>query len=130
MWRGPCWRKRRQPGSCQHRGTESSPTPEEAGSQLELTVGGKQPVPLPNGETRSFLEDGDTVILRAWCEKPGFVRIGFAECRSTVVPAVRSALLIDGAGETTGADGWGGSDVARMVSGTELRVQTTYREFG
>jgi hypothetical protein len=96
-----------KPGDLLGSGTESSPTPEEAGSQLELTVGGKQPVPLPNGETRSFLEDGDTVILRAWCEKPGFVRIGFAECRSTVVPAVRSALLIDGAGETTGADGWG-----------------------
>jgi fumarylacetoacetase len=77
-----------KPGDLLGSGTESGPTPEEAGSLLELTVGGKQPVQLPNGETRSFLEDGDTVILRAWCEKPGFVRIGFGECRSTVLPAI------------------------------------------
>ena len=42
---------------------------------------------LGNGETRSFLEDGDTVILRAWCERPGFARIGFGECRGTVLAA-------------------------------------------
>jgi fumarylacetoacetase len=77
-----------KPGDLLGSGTESGPTPEEAGSLLELTVGGKQPVQLPNGETRSFLEDGDTVILRAWCEKPGAARIGFGECRSTVLPAV------------------------------------------
>jgi fumarylacetoacetase len=77
-----------KPGDLLGSGTESGPTPEEAGSLLELTVGGKQPVQLPNGETRSFLEDGDTVILRAWCEKPGVVRIGFGECRSTVLPAI------------------------------------------
>ncbi|HZA36522.1 MAG TPA: fumarylacetoacetase, partial [Vicinamibacterales bacterium] len=55
-----------KPGDLLGSGTESGPTPEEAGSLLELTVGGKQPVQLPNGETRTFLEDGDTVILRAW----------------------------------------------------------------
>jgi fumarylacetoacetase len=77
-----------KPGDLLGSGTESGPTPEEAGSLLELTVGGKQPVQLPNGETRSFLEDGDTVILRAWCEKPGAARIGFGECRSTVLPAI------------------------------------------
>jgi fumarylacetoacetase len=77
-----------KPGDLLGSGTESGPTPEKAGTQLDLTIGGKQPVRLPNGETRSFLEDGDTVILRAWCEKPGFVRIGFDECRSTVVPAI------------------------------------------
>jgi fumarylacetoacetase len=77
-----------KPGDLLGSGTESGPTPEEAGSLLELTVGGKQPVQLPNGETRSFLENGDTVVLRAWCEKPGFVRIGFGECRSTVLPAI------------------------------------------
>ncbi len=42
---------------------------------------------LPNGETRTFLEDGDTVILRAWCEKDGRRRIGFGTCRATVLPA-------------------------------------------
>jgi fumarylacetoacetase len=77
-----------KPGDLLGSGTESGPTPEEAGSLLELTVGGKQPVQLPNGETRSFLEDGDTVILRAWCQKPGVARIGFGECRSTVLPAI------------------------------------------
>ena len=77
-----------KPGDLLGSGTESGPTPEEAGSLLELTVGGKQPVQLPNGETRSFLEDGDTVILRAWCEKAGAARIGFGECRSTVLPAI------------------------------------------
>ena len=60
-----------KPGDLLGSGTESGPTPEEAGSLLELTVGGKQPVQLPNGETRSFLEDGDTVILRAWLEARG-----------------------------------------------------------
>ena len=77
-----------KPGDLLGSGTESGPTPEEAGSLLELTVGGKQPVQLPNGETRTFLEDGDTVILRAWCEKAGAARIGFGECRSTVLPAI------------------------------------------
>ena len=55
---------------------------------MELSVGGKQPIALSNGETRSWLEDGDTVILRAYCERAGFRRIGFGECRGTVLPAV------------------------------------------
>jgi fumarylacetoacetase len=76
------------PGDFLGSGTQSGPTPEEAGSLLELTAGGKQPVHLPNGEKRIFLEDGDTVILRAWCDKPGAARIGFGECRSTILPAV------------------------------------------
>ena len=63
------------------------PEREEAGSLLELTQGGKQPIRLANGETRTFLEDGDTVILRGWCEGPGHRRIGFGECRGTVLPA-------------------------------------------
>jgi fumarylacetoacetase len=52
-----------------------------------LSAGGKQPVKLGNGETRTFVEDGDAVILRGWCERPGFARIGFGECRGTVLPA-------------------------------------------
>jgi fumarylacetoacetase len=68
-------------------GTLSGPRPEQAGSLLELTVGGKQALTLSNGETRTFLQDGDTVILRAHCEREGFRRIGFGECRGTVVAA-------------------------------------------
>jgi fumarylacetoacetase len=52
---------------------------------LELTQGGKRPITLSNGETRAFLEDGDTVILRAFCERDGYRRIGFGECRGTVL---------------------------------------------
>jgi fumarylacetoacetase len=77
-----------QPGDLLGSGTESGPTLEEAGSLLELSFGGKQPVKLPNGETRTFVEDGDAVILRGWCEKAGAARIGFGECRSTVLPAI------------------------------------------
>jgi fumarylacetoacetase len=77
-----------QPGDLLGSGTQSGPTPEEAGSLLELSLGGKTPVKLPNGEVRGFLEDGDTVILRAAAELPGRPRIGFGECRGTVEPAV------------------------------------------
>jgi fumarylacetoacetase len=77
-----------QPGDLLGTGTQSGPTPEEAGSLLELSDAGKRPIELPNGETRTFLQDGDRVILRGWCEKPGFARIGFGECRGTVLPAV------------------------------------------
>jgi fumarylacetoacetase len=68
-------------------GTLSGPRPEQAGSLLELTQGGKQPITLSNGETRGFLEDGDTLILRGSCQRAGFRRIGFGECRGTVQPA-------------------------------------------
>ncbi|HVE54888.1 MAG TPA: fumarylacetoacetase [Ramlibacter sp.] len=68
-------------------GTLSGPRPEQAGSMLELTAGGRQPLVLANGETRAFLHDGDTVILRAYCECEGARRIGFGECRGTVLPA-------------------------------------------
>jgi fumarylacetoacetase len=77
-----------QPGDLLGTGTQSGPTPEEAGSLLELSDAGKRPIGLPQGETRTFLQDGDAVILRGWCEKPGFKRIGFGECRGTVLPAV------------------------------------------
>ncbi|HYZ32312.1 MAG TPA: fumarylacetoacetase [Crenalkalicoccus sp.] len=68
-------------------GTISTPTPEGFGSLLEITQGGRQPVTLPEGETRRFLEDGDEVILRARAEAPGRVAIGFGECRGTVLSA-------------------------------------------
>jgi len=69
-------------------GTQSGPTPAEAGSLLELSAGGRQPVPIGGGEQRTFLQDGDTVIFRAWCEKPGAVRIGFGEVQGQITPAV------------------------------------------
>jgi fumarylacetoacetase len=76
-----------QAGDLLGSGTQSGPDPSQGGSLLELTLGGKQPLKLKNGETRAFLEDGDTVILRAHCAREGFRRIGFGECRGTVVPA-------------------------------------------
>jgi fumarylacetoacetase len=77
-----------QPGDLLGSGTQSGPDPGEQGALIELSVGGKQPVSLANGETRTFLEDGDCVILRGWCESPGATRIGFGECRGTVLPPV------------------------------------------
>lgn len=68
-------------------GTLSGPTLDQAGALIETTQGGKQPLTLGNGETRTFLEDGDAVVIRAWAEKPGGARIGFGECRATVLPA-------------------------------------------
>jgi fumarylacetoacetase len=71
-------------------GTQSGPDPAQAGSLMELTTGGKQALELPGGESRTFLEDGDTVILRAYCERAGHRRIGFGECAGTV-SAVQAA---------------------------------------
>ena len=76
-----------QPGDLLGSGTLSGPTPDEAGALIELTAGGKQPLELPGGEQRVFLEDGDTVVLRGWCEGPGLARIGLGECVGTVLPA-------------------------------------------
>ncbi len=76
-----------QPGDLFGSGTLSGPTADQAGALIELTEGGKKPIALPNGEQRTFLDDGDTVILRGWCEAPGAVRIGFGECRGRVLPA-------------------------------------------
>jgi fumarylacetoacetase len=67
-------------------GTQSGPTYEEAGSLLELSKGGKSPIDLPNGEKRTFLEDGDSIIMRASCSKDGAARIGFGEVVATVLP--------------------------------------------
>jgi fumarylacetoacetase len=75
-----------RPGDLLGTGTQSGPTPPEAGSLLELSVGGTQPIALGD-ERRTFLEDGDTVIFRAWCEAPGAVRIGFGELQGQVLPA-------------------------------------------
>jgi fumarylacetoacetase len=71
-------------------GTVSGPEKSSWGSLLELTMRGTEPLTLPSGEKRGFLEDGDEVILRGFCEKDGFARIGFGECRAVVLPADNS----------------------------------------
>jgi fumarylacetoacetase len=68
-------------------GTLSGPQPGQGGCLLELTRGGREPLTLADGETRAFLEDGDTVTLKAWCEAPGAVRIGLGAVSGTVAPA-------------------------------------------
>ncbi|MBF5004694.1 fumarylacetoacetase [Diaphorobacter caeni] len=73
-----------QPGDLLGSGTLSGPTKDSAGSLLELTSGGKTTIRLPNGETRGFLENGDTLILRGWCERDGAVRIGLGEAVGTI----------------------------------------------
>jgi fumarylacetoacetase len=77
-----------EPGDLIGSGTQSGPLPAQAGSLLELTAGGRQPLTLTGGETRRFLEDGDRVVLRGWCERHGYVRIGFGEAAATVLPAL------------------------------------------
>jgi fumarylacetoacetase len=68
-------------------GTMSGLTETSAGCLLELTRNGTQPIALPTGESRSFLHDGDEIILRASCDSPGHPRIGLGECRGTIHPA-------------------------------------------
>ncbi len=66
-------------------GTISGKEPPSFGSLLELTWGGKNPIALPNGEKRTFVEDGDTVIIKGFAEKDG-IRVGFGDVRNTVLP--------------------------------------------
>jgi fumarylacetoacetase len=68
-------------------GTVSGPEPSSWGSLLELTAGGSKPLVLPNGEKRTFIEDGDEISFRGFCAKPGQALIGFGECRAVVLPA-------------------------------------------
>jgi fumarylacetoacetase len=74
-----------QPGDLFGTGTLSGPTPDSAGSMLELSRGGRAPITLPNGETRRFLEDGDIVQIAAHASKEGFVQIGFGPCTGAIV---------------------------------------------
>jgi fumarylacetoacetase len=76
-----------RPGDLLGSGTLSGPEPDQAGSLLELARGGEAPVKLPNGETRVFLEDGDTLTLRGWCRHDDARRIGFGECAGMIVSA-------------------------------------------
>ncbi|HEX8838972.1 MAG TPA: fumarylacetoacetase [Sphingomicrobium sp.] len=74
-----------QPGDLIGTGTLSTDSAAGLGSLLEISQGGKQPLQLASGETRTFLEDGDEVTLKAWCDAEGAVRIGLGECVGRVV---------------------------------------------
>ncbi len=76
-----------QTGDLMATGTVSGREKDERGCLLELTWRGKEPIQLPNGEQRRFLEDGDEIIMRGFCEREGFRRIGFGECRGRILPA-------------------------------------------
>jgi len=75
------------PGDLLASGTVSGAAKDSRGCLQELTWRGTEPITLPSGEQRRYLEDGDEVILRGFCERDGFARIGFGECRGTVLPA-------------------------------------------
>jgi fumarylacetoacetase len=75
-----------RPGDLLASGTVSGPERGARGSLLELTWRGSEPLRLPGGEERTFLRDGDEVILRGRCEREGFVGIGFGECAGEVLP--------------------------------------------
>jgi fumarylacetoacetase len=68
-------------------GTISGPPEASAGCLLELTRNGAQPILLPTGESRAFLQDGDEITFRGSCEAPGHPRIGLGECHATILPA-------------------------------------------
>ena len=74
-----------RPGDLLASGTVSGPTRDARGCLLELTWRGAEPLTLPSGETRTFLEDGDEVVLRGWCERDGARRIGFGTAEGRVV---------------------------------------------
>jgi fumarylacetoacetase len=76
-----------RPGDLLGSGTISGPTKEALGCLLEITRGGAEPIRLPDGSQRTFLEDGDEVILRAYCARDGVTRIGFGECSGIVLAA-------------------------------------------
>ena len=68
-------------------GTISGPTPDSYGSMLEISWSGSKSVSMPDGTERKFLQDGDSVVLKGFCEKDG-IRIGFGESRGKVYPAL------------------------------------------
>jgi fumarylacetoacetase len=74
-----------RPGDLFASGTVSGATPGSLGSMLEISRNGNEPITLPGGERRGFLEDGDTVTMRGWGQGRGY-RIGFGECAGRVAP--------------------------------------------
>jgi fumarylacetoacetase len=83
------------PGDLIGTGTISGPTEDSYGSMLELCWAGQKDVDIGNGEIRKFLKDQDVCVLKGWAQKDG-IRVGFGECRSKVLPAVKY-------GETVGS---------------------------
>lgn len=77
-----------RPGDLFASGTISGTSKDSRGSLLELTWRGAEPLALPTGESRRFLEDGDEVIMRGWCERAGYARIGMGECRGVIATAI------------------------------------------
>ena len=75
-----------RPGDLLGSGTISGPEPRERGSLLEMTEGGKVDIQLEKGGVRRFIEDGDSLNLRGYCERNG-VRIGFGDCEGKILPA-------------------------------------------
>ena len=63
---------------------ESGPAPESCGCLLELTRRGAEPLTLPTGEPRKFLEDGDEITLRGYCDREGLPRIGLGACTGRI----------------------------------------------
>jgi fumarylacetoacetase len=84
------------PGDLLGTGTLSGPTPGSEGSLTEISLGGQRPLALANGQLRSFLEDGDELILRASAVAQGWRTIGFGDCRGQIVPAT-TLLSTEGA---------------------------------
>jgi fumarylacetoacetase len=76
-----------RPGDLLGSGTVSGASRDSLGCLLELTQRGAQAIQLPSGEQRTFLEDGDEVIIRGYCERKGIGRIGWGECRGAIEPA-------------------------------------------
>lgn len=68
-------------------GTISGPTPDSCGSLLEITWNGKNPIRLESGQTRTFIEDRDEMILKGWCQGNGY-RVGFGSCAGVIEPAI------------------------------------------
>ncbi|MGA9419580.1 MAG: fumarylacetoacetase [Candidatus Cybelea sp.] len=75
-----------RPGDLFASGTISGAAPHSQGSLIELSWNGEHPIDLPDGERRGFLEDGDEITLRGWCERPGARRIGFGAVRGRIEP--------------------------------------------
>ncbi len=76
-----------RPGDLLGSGTVSGPDKESRGCLLELTWRGTEPIDLPDGTQRRFLQDGDELTIKAWCEREGAARIGFGSCSGVILPA-------------------------------------------
>ncbi|MGH9486302.1 MAG: fumarylacetoacetase [Terriglobales bacterium] len=77
-----------RPGDLLGTGTVSGPEPGARGCLLELTSAGREPISMPDGESRTFLQDGDDITLKAWCRTADGQRLGWGECRGTIEPAL------------------------------------------